>query len=667
MDRSALLEQAYELAFFLHNDEEIALRIVVEAGAKLEVATIAQRKRLYYKPILAASSRIAGPGFRHRILLSDVHLFQRLIYIESEPHEKRKEQEAIPPGETELTIYFIKHLIRIALKRNSFYVNVGISRLLYNYPTSEAMEIYNTVVQDPERVKDDYYYRSRKAVLMSELKDRFGELLRTCRGPHGEERFQESDRSSAHSELVETCLSFFTPWGTSCMVPAGFDPIASEIPAFVSGSSADNDSAEVNRVHALLHPRCYARLVKALSLHRPDEKLCLPHFFLNGENDDTVPPAGRRPAPSWDNEKLRAIETELAGHAARRKKCSPQLVRVIVDGAEIASLNLKQEQMFELDLSSNAELIELETDDAQGKLTLLTHLIKHNESSEPIEPHNYRLRLQGNQELAISLSNLSGDEDRITLTVSYRKNAGSFLPLRLLHWLGPSQLGVRSKSDWRVATGLLSVLALVLLGLIVLGVRSFLFQGKHEEGPLTAKNETQIVPVNRATPENGNLGNGRIPAKPTPTPQGSKPAQTLATPPSSERTRATTPGGSGATLSEVKKIFIEPLGDQSTAQVVVRILQERFRTTERFRVAETIDQADAALKLTSREKSLSGASASVKSISVTAQLVNANGDVLWPQSRNRRSILYSGAADRIATAILRDLLAVAQHTERKRS
>ncbi len=71
--------------------------------------------------------------------------------------------------------------IRISLKRNSFYVTLGISRILHNYGTNDAMEIYNIVVQNPDRVHDDYYYRSRKGVLMKELKACFGELLETVK------------------------------------------------------------------------------------------------------------------------------------------------------------------------------------------------------------------------------------------------------------------------------------------------------------------------------------------------------------------------------------------------------------------------------------------------------------------------------------------------------
>ena len=152
-----MLNEAFLLSYFIHGQKETAVRIVLGAMSKLDVATTAQSKRLYYKPAGRSLLRRSN-GFRTKVTFSDLHLLQRLIYIESEPYEKLKEQASTAIRKEDLLIHFIKHLVRVTLKRNSFYVTLGISRLLYNYTTTETMGIYNVVVQDPERVKDDYYY-----------------------------------------------------------------------------------------------------------------------------------------------------------------------------------------------------------------------------------------------------------------------------------------------------------------------------------------------------------------------------------------------------------------------------------------------------------------------------------------------------------------------------
>ena len=135
---------------------------------------------------------------------------------------------------------FSKHLVRITTNA-LFYVTLGLSRLLYNYTTAETMEVYNAVIQDPERVKDDYYYRSRNGVLMKELKDRFGNLVDSNRGPRGEERFQSHDPPGRHADLVRECLSYFTPWHTPCLVPAGIDPIRTDHPS-LNGHQSETKS-----------------------------------------------------------------------------------------------------------------------------------------------------------------------------------------------------------------------------------------------------------------------------------------------------------------------------------------------------------------------------------------------------------------------------------------
>ncbi|HZI86759.1 MAG TPA: hypothetical protein VFD48_07990, partial [Pyrinomonadaceae bacterium] len=271
-----VLNKAYRLAYFLHQDKGMAFRIVAAATLKLNVAMAAQSKRLYYIPVgrFSRGESRRTDGIRNKALFSDLHLLQRLVYVESEPYERQKERAAqvAPPGvravgdpatEDDLLVYFIKHLVRITTKRNAFYVTLGVSRLLHSYSTLETMEIYNAVIGEPERVKDDYYYRSRKAVLMHEMSQRFGQLIRACRQRRGEERFETQQGSSEQRSLVRECLRLFTPWDTQCPVPRDFDPFKSVIASLTSNGSTDEDRVEVNRIHAILHPDCFESLVAA--------------------------------------------------------------------------------------------------------------------------------------------------------------------------------------------------------------------------------------------------------------------------------------------------------------------------------------------------------------------------------------------------------------------
>src|SRR4030095_9425158 len=228
------LNKASQFAYFINGDKKNATRIVSRAMAKLTVAATAQDKRLYYKPVgRSFLQEQRSNRLRNKVTFSEPHLLQRLIYIESEGYEKQKEQMSGTVAEEDMIIHFIKHLVRITLKRNSFYVALGISRLLHNYTTAETMGIYSVVIQDPERVKDDYYYRSRKGILMQEIKDRFGDFIRVSYGQRGEERFQSEQNPGRFVTLVRDCLLSFTPWATLCVIPEDLDPLMTSVPSLL--------------------------------------------------------------------------------------------------------------------------------------------------------------------------------------------------------------------------------------------------------------------------------------------------------------------------------------------------------------------------------------------------------------------------------------------------
>ena len=702
-----ILRGAYELAFFLQCDKELAIKIATGAAARLEVATTAQNKRLYYRPFRSAID-VRGPAkFKPKISLSDVHLLQRLIYIESEPYEKQREQHSTPSQE-DLAVYFIKHLVRITLKRNSFYVNLGISRLLHNYSTAESMEIYNAVVQDPERVKDDYYYRSRKGVLMNELKDRFGDLLRTYRGPHGEERFQESTNPGAFAELAQQSLTFFTPWATPCLVPYGFDPAADELSRFVTRDPREEDNTEVNRIHALTHPDCFRRLIGALGFLGPDEKLALPQFFLEQNRDDAGSGSRRHSAPELDDEKVKEIERDLAREAGRRKRSAAGLLRVMVDGVERARLQPDRARSTKFTIENDAELVEVKTSDAQGELLLAMHLIDYDEVRAD-KSSMHRIVLEGGQSVSINTSPSSGEAaGGIVVEVSYQEamtfRARAFLFGRSSQMLSPWL----TQGAWRRARVLVPVLMLAFLIIAVIGLRLY----THKRSELTVAPDKGAPPVRtppapeKATPEAEALRN----ATPAATPQGpsapgpkvkkaeqgitsrtaarrlrvsqtknqSRRQDQAAITPSpataernnsnSERTRTPATNFSGVSLLEVKNVFVEALGGGSSAQLVASMLLDRLRDTKTFVLIEARDDADAVLKISARTPSSVENTRRRKSprIAVVASLVNANGEIVWPLRNRGSRAYYSGTAAGIAARITNDLRRDIQQLKRVR-
>ena len=103
-------------------------------------------------------------------------------------------------------------------------------------------------------------------------------------------------------------------------MPRDFDPLKSVIASLTSRSIADENEVEVNRIHAILHPDCFERLIAAFDYLPPEERMELPRFFSNQTNDQSPP--GQRSAPTeLSTEELAEINhmlDEQAGAAAVR-------------------------------------------------------------------------------------------------------------------------------------------------------------------------------------------------------------------------------------------------------------------------------------------------------------------------------------------------------------
>src|SRR4051812_46299222 len=86
------LARAFRLAYFLHGERNIAVEIVVRATNKLQLAATAQSKRLYYRLTGRAETQRKA---RSKVTMSEPHLLQRLVFVESEEYERMREQAAL--------------------------------------------------------------------------------------------------------------------------------------------------------------------------------------------------------------------------------------------------------------------------------------------------------------------------------------------------------------------------------------------------------------------------------------------------------------------------------------------------------------------------------------------------------------------------------------------
>jgi hypothetical protein len=514
------LRRAFQLAFFILGDERAALRVTQEAVATLDVALAAQDKRLYYAPGSRAAQPPTGARFRTKVSLSELQLLQRLVYIAAEPEERGQEAQGAPQA-TWLT-HYLKHLARITLKRNSFFVTLGVSRLLHNYTTPETMQIYALVVQDPARVRDDSYYRRRKAQLLRELQARFDAGLVVQRGARGEERFQTLPTTDDYLELVAACLQAFTPWETPCVVPAAFDPYCDELPLlrFCGGDPDAEHPVEASRFHAVLHPCCYERLLAALRLEAPARRLELPHFQTA---NDAPPTDGRGPhnpsraATGLSEEEMKRIKEYLAQQREQRKRFSPAWLRVVVDGAEAAQTQAGQ---LRCALAPDAELIEVYGVTDGAELRLAAHLLSYDEEANLLPVHA-ELVLENGQQLSFEVQpqpDATGECTGAVLAVAYRATAPEGIISRWLQQFLPAVPNLAPGSVWKPA------LAFALLIVLSLTAAYWFFSQPAAPGGVLVRNATPTpVASPNTTPTLAPTPQPSVTVSPVPRPAGAPP------------------------------------------------------------------------------------------------------------------------------------------------
>jgi hypothetical protein len=735
--------RAFALAYFIHGDRAVALSVVRGALAKLEVAAAAQSKRLYYTPARRPLLRRAAPnGGRTKVSLSDLHLLQRLVYVESESFERERERGREALREDDLLVHFVKHLIRISIKRNSFYVALGVSRLLHDYTTSETMEIYNVVVQDPERVKDDYYYRSRKGRLLAEIKERFDDLVSVCRVQRGEERLQTRDEPGEFAELVAECLRHFSPWQTACPVPRGYDPTSDEIPTLSSSHEGEEDRAEINRIHAVVHPDCYELLTSSLKLEPPALRLSVPRFDLpNGKNKmDGPKDKPRRPAPPLGGDELEALRRALGGQSARRRAAHASILSVAVDSVERARIDLAVSGSINVALKDGDELVEVSALDGGERTLLATHLLGGVPSGAAARAKS-EIVLEGGQRLTFKLSPApdgAGDTARASIDISYGET--EWLRAAALSWRRLARrVTALSGSEGRPAWSSLKPAFAALLLIVFAGALALLLF-RNTRGPA----ETQLAadrhqptvaqrpddataginnapkPGNRETsanaagpqsqssdttaPPNRIVGGAALKsprdeaarrgtpsrtATPAPTvrpdarPRQSTLGQTQvassragseaeigSAPATKERdsdtTRSVGQSAAATALSKVSKVFIDVAGERGLSEQTSRLLADSLRDGRRLTPAGARDEADAAFKInvSAKQRAARGNASrdpdpAKRAVTVSARLVNEDGEVIWP-SGGRGNGVYTGTlrdvTGRIAADLLKDVL-----------
>jgi hypothetical protein len=644
-----MLTRAFELAYFILGERTIAIYVAMAAVDKLKIASTAQGRRFDYTPV----GRFTQPAIRTKISLSETHLLQRLVYAESEPFERLLEGQQRSLQE-DMIIRFVKHLVRITIKHNSFYLSLGLCRLLYDYMTAETAEIYNFLIQDPDRAKDDYYYRSRKQHLIREMKERFGDLVKTYRGNRGEERFQAQEDSVKYLGLVEECLRRFTPWQSACVLPAEFEPRKNIIaPLLFEGEDPDEEhQVELNRIHTLLHPICFGRLIAKLGLNGPKERLEIPRFFAS--RDDQRLSGDRFQPVALDEAEVDSVKRYLERNEGHRKAAFGESLSVLVDGDERARFEMDSAANIQFEVTEGAEFLEVRSFESDEEVPLAIHLITYGESG--IVPSAFAVVLKGGKGLTFDVQTLKKPlgETAGAMVCIKRRNVETISVLsRLRRKLRLLDAGRITSKGWAGVTVLRFGLVVLFVVIALVGLMIYLQSRERSHNQTLIAEERQ--PGQQGTPP---------PAPPSQTGTGSASQGNNSQRPEAQRTAKASvspnlPQGSQSTrgaewvsdptiLLTVKRVYIDPLGDSSMSQRVRRGLIMDLQSSNRFLVVENRDDADAVFKGVAQDSGKGGEKASV-----VLRLVNAEGKVVWPLTRPSAGRKYRGTAAEISGVVLK--------------
>lgn len=629
-----LIKAAFELAYFILRDKEAAESSTTAAISRLNVVATAQSRRYYYVPGASAKAY----GVRTKVTLSDSHLLQRLVYDETETYERDQERNGLVDEERLLT-HFIKHLVWITVKRNSFYVTLGVSRLLYRYTNLEAMDLYGLILQNPSRIKEYDYWRSRKGQLMKEVKDRFGGLIAITRRAHNEERFVAYDDSSRFAPLVKECLKTLMPWGTKCPLPTDAYAISSSIPSLdFRGDDPDAEhQIEVLRMHAILHSECFARLIAGLNLDSPDSRLEVPQFFFSTNHNQGNPLPGKETNRKMTSPDLNLIQAKLIEHEQSRQRSKPQRLQVLAGRKLCGVMDLRVNSQANFTLNAEDDYIELRAFTEDGGHSLAIYPLDLTRLKDVQGTDQFTLALADGRKLTFLITPQHDEHKELidaSVTLNYQASSWQFWKQSF------SSLLSLSFPSFSYA-----VVVALILGSLITGLAIW--------RTIRPQSEEHSIAINKPTDkESGVVPTAIQMASPNANPAKEKQHSAIGKQTGSLNPDAIrdpdVPGVTAVkTLAEASLILIEINQDQTSAKALYDQLSLQFRASGRWEPASR-EETDAALNVVVKPDGRT----------VSFQIVNAKGAIIWPLKGKWKT--YSGDAEHVAKLLIDDLLKAAR-------
>jgi hypothetical protein len=567
--------RAFELAYWIHVNKEVAFFIAEDAldelplvlGSQGKNRQPAERLRGFWK-----GGERARP-IRQTIRISETQMLQWLVYKQSDSWERQTErgEGLYLPTEEDMIVRYIEHLVFNALRRGSFYVTLAVGPLLHQFDRRETRLFYDVLTQsDSARMKDMSYIGKQRLELLEKLCRRFDQMIHTVSKSGDEKQFVARPSAEWIIDLVHECLRHFTPWDTKCVVEPGFDLTYIAGFYFSGTDDTDEDPVEMNRIHTLLHPECFARFAEGLSKYirmlpvdnqdkkcnfdSLDERLTVPQF----SNFPVGPSRGDRfQSPELTNEDYVRLQRTIEARSRRRKAFIPRQLCVYVDNTLVKSFQARPRNRVQFLMGPDAGVVEVRGQDANEELTLAILMVRCDEIPAG-QAFKDSVADRNDREVEIELTpirdadgNIEGAHIMVNYTVPGSILSMSWLGRRvwLRFWeslIGKRSADVEPRYEWLAKAAVLATL--VALALILV----WLWREPSRPG---VPDQVAQPPVEETKPVS--------PA--TPTPPEQPPAPKIGAPLVARATWSTDP------RSALSAIAIEPMrGEHRTADLSSR-------------------------------------------------------------------------------------------------
>ena len=643
-ERAEWLELAYEMAWFIHRNKQVAYLIALEVVYRWEVMPpqgqrLLSKEQKFQRLIFEVSEyfekavEAINAGDEVEINQQVLRLVVNLRHLEA-PEQSiativRKYISLLTPLATNLEdrtmmTRYLKHLAMIALRHSLVKTTVSYAQLLYRFPTSETRSIYEHLETSLEQigevkkeqtggVKDLQFFAKARRELIEDLKTRFGSLLRIepCQAPNGATTYQIAASSATpdQTDFAKECLREFAP------------PDVRR-----SSSTPDSLGNKGEFVYQVSYPEQFQIVLAEAGLPACPQPLFWP-VFANIQRP-AGPPSSRPSRPLRDRE-VRAALSLLSLKAKRRRRWNWSRLQIVVDGRESAQLDLDKASQTTLFLDADARTIEVLGRLKEGNVLLAQHLLSEEELDPEHGPSKYVMPLEGGQKLTFDLAPRL-DEAGGDLTIRYlepaiaqfvrkfRKPAASFFPL----------------INWKSATAFAAPLLTILLGLVV------------SETLMTSRTITRKdIPIPKpASPQASAKGSSHGPTLGRPDGSSSSSPSEMQTPP---------------LLNEISKLRIKVIGENPELNQVVetRLVRRLSTAAAKLTVINDKTKTDATLKVVAdwRYGILGRISdTAVLEVGLYSGADDESNEAIWPRSTHGRQ--YQGSSEDVVDAIAQDLI-----------